>query len=95
MVVDEMGSIIETKMRGKRLMPDKDIETYTGLWTVFIRGICRQMEKFLGTHQFYSLAFDKLIVYGLASTKNTIVITARNDLPLETVLKLKETARAP
>jgi hypothetical protein len=94
MVIDEMGSITESKMRGKRLMPDKDIETYTGLWTVFIRGICRQMERFLGTNLFYSLGFDKLTVYGLASTKNTVVITARNDLPPEIVLKLREIALA-
>lgn len=93
MVVDEKGQIIESIMRGTQLMPDQEIATFTGVWTVVIRGICTQMEKFLGSHQFYSLGYDKLTVHGLPLAGNqTLVITARKDMPHETVLSLKRIA---
>ena len=93
MVVDGNGEIAESVIRGTRLMPDQDIATYTGIWTIVIRGICKQMEKFLGSHQYYSLGYDKLTVHGLPIAGNkTIVITARKDLPLETVLGLTRIA---
>ena len=94
MVVDDKGDIVESIMRGTRLMPDQDIATYTGIWTNVIQGIAKQMEKFLGTHTFYSLGYDKLTVHGLPAGNKTIVITARKDLPLETVLNLKRIAEA-
>ena len=73
-------------------MPEEDIEEYTGIWTVIIQGITKQMEKYLGSHLFYSLGYEKLTVHGLRAGNNTIVITARKDLPLEIVLNLKKTA---
>ena len=94
MVVDEKGEIVESMMRGTRLMPDEDIATYTGIWTNVIQGIAKQMEKFLGTHQYYSLGYDKLTVHGLPAGNRTIVITARKDLPLEAVLSLRRIAEA-
>ena len=94
MVVDERGEIAESLMRGTRLMSDQDIATYTGLWTALIQGIAKQMEKFLGLHRFYSLGYDKLTVFGLPVGNKTIVITARKDLPLATVLSLKSVAEA-
>jgi hypothetical protein len=90
MVVDEKGEITESRMRGTRLMPEQDIVTYAGIWTIVIQGIAKSMEKFLGSHQFYSLGYDKLTVHGLPSGNNTIVITARKDLPLEIVLSLSK-----
>jgi hypothetical protein len=92
MVVNEKGEIVESRMRGTRLMPDQDIATYTGIWTNIIQGIAKQMEKFLGPHQFYSLGYDKLTVHGLPVGDNTVVITARKDLPLETVFSLRKIA---
>jgi hypothetical protein len=92
MVVNETGEIAESMMRGTRLMSDQDIAAYTGLWTVLIQGIAKQMEKFLGAHQFYSLGYDKLTVFGLPIGERTIVITAKKDLPLEIVLSLKRVA---
>jgi hypothetical protein len=92
MVVDDKGEIVESIMRGTRLMPDQDIVTYTGIWTNVIRGIAKQMEKFLGSHKFYSLGYDKLTVHGLPAGNKTIVITARKDLPLEIVLSLTRIA---
>jgi hypothetical protein len=94
MLVDDNGEIVESIMRGTRLMPEKDIATYTGLWTVVIQGIARQLERFLGSRRFYSLGFDKLTVHGLQAGDKTIVITARKDLPLETVLSLRKIAEA-
>jgi hypothetical protein len=94
MVVDEDGKIVESVLRGTRLMTDQDIVTYTGIWTMVIRGISKQMERYLGSHQFYSLGYDKLTVHGLPVANKTIVITARKDLPLETVLSLKAIAEA-
>jgi hypothetical protein len=94
MLVNDKGEIVESIMRGTRLMPDQDIATYTGIWTIVIQGICKQMEKFLGSHQFYSLGYDKLTVHGLAVGDRTLVITARKDLPLEIVLSLKKIAVA-
>jgi hypothetical protein len=94
MVVDDKGEIVESIMRGTRLMPDEDIATYTGIWTNVIQGIAKQMEKFLGTHQYYSLGYDKLTVHGLPAGNRTIVITARKDLPLEAVLSLRRIAEA-
>ena len=94
MVVNEKGEITESVMRGTRLMPDQDIATYTGMWTIVIQGICKQMEKFLGSHQFYSLGYDKLNVHGLPLGNKTLVITARKDLPLEIVLSLRKIAEA-
>ena len=94
MVVDDKGEIVESIMRGTRLMPDQDMVTYTGMWTIIIQGIAKQMEKFLGSHQFYSLGYDKLTVHGLPVGNKTIVITARKDLPLETVLNLRRMAEA-
>ena len=95
MLVDEKGQIVESIMRGRQLMPDQEIATLTGTWTVVIAGICKQMEKFLGSHQFYSLGYDKLTVHGLPIANNkTIVLTARKDLPLETVLSLRRIAEA-
>jgi hypothetical protein len=94
MVVNDNGEIVESKMSGKRLMPEQDIATYTGLWTIVIQGIAKSMEKFLGSHQFYSLGYDKLIVHGLPAGNKTLVITARKDLPLETVLSLRKIAEA-
>ena len=94
MVVNDKGEIIESTMRGTRLMTDQDIVTYTGIWTVVIQGICKQMEKFLGPHEFYSLCYDKLTVHGLPVGNKTIVITARKDLPLEIVLSLRRIAEA-
>jgi len=75
-------------------MPDEDIATYTGIWTNVIQGIAKQMEKFLGTHQYYSLGYDKLTVHGVPAGNRTIVITARKDLPLEAVLSLRKVAEA-
>jgi hypothetical protein len=92
MVVDSLGKLVESKMRGRRLMPQEVIEQYTGLWTVLIRGITNQMEKHLGAHLFYSLGYEKLTVHGIPSGDKTIVITARTDLPLEIVLGLKKIA---
>jgi len=92
MVVNEKGEIVESRMRGTRLMPDQDIATYTGIWTNIIQGIAKQMEKFLGSHQFYSLGYDKLTVHGLPVGDNTVVITARKDLPLEIVFSLRKIA---
>jgi hypothetical protein len=92
MVVNDKGEIVESKLRGTRLMPDQDIATYTGLWTIVIQGIAKQMEKFLGSHQFYSLGYDKLTVHGLPIGDKTIVITARKDLPLEIVVGLRRIA---
>jgi len=94
MVVDEKGEVVESIMRGTRLMPDEDIATYTGIWTNVIQGIAKQMEKFLGTHQYYSLGYDKLTVHGVPAGSRTIVITARKDLPLEAVLSLRNIAEA-
>jgi hypothetical protein len=94
MVVNDKGDIVESIMRGTRLMPDQDIVTYTGIWTIVIQGIAKQMEKFLGSHQFYSLGYDKLTVHGLPVGNKTIVITARKDLPLEIVLSLRRIAEA-
>jgi hypothetical protein len=94
MVVDDKGEIVESVMRGTRLMTDQDIVTYTGIWTIVIQGVAKQMEKFLGSHQFYSLGYDKLTVHGLPVGKNTVVITARKDLPLEIVLSLRRIAEA-
>jgi len=94
MVVNDKGEIVESTMRGTRLMTDQDIVTYTGIWTIFIQGIAKQMEKFLGSHQFYSLGYDKLTVHGLPVGNKTIVITAREDLPLEIVLSLRRIAEA-
>jgi hypothetical protein len=92
MVVDDKGDIVESIMRGTRLMPDQEIATYTGIWTNVIQGIAKQMEKFLGSHQYYSLGYDKLTVHGLPAGNKTIVITARKDLPLEIVLSLTRIA---
>ena len=92
MVVDDRGEIVESILRGTRLMLDADIASYTGIWTTVIQSICRQMERFLGSHQFYSLGYDKLTVHGLPIGNKTIVITARKDLPLETVLRLTRIA---
>jgi hypothetical protein len=94
MVVDDKGEIVESVMRGTRLMPDQDIATYTGIWTNVIQGIAKQMEKFLGTHQFYSLGYDKLTVHGLPAGDKTVVITAKKDLPLDIVLSLKRIIEA-
>jgi hypothetical protein len=94
MVVNDKGEIVESIMRGTRLMADQDIVTCTGIWTIIIQGIAKQMEKFLGSHQFYSLGYDKLTVHGLPVGNNTIVITARKDLPLEIVLSLRRIAEA-
>jgi hypothetical protein len=94
MVVNDKGEIVESIMRGTRLMTEQDIVTYTGIWTVVIQGIAKQMEKFLGSHQFYSLGYDKLTVHGLPVGDKTIVITARKDLPHEIVLRLKKIAEA-
>jgi hypothetical protein len=94
MVVNEKGEIVESKMRGTRLMSEEDIDEYTGIWTVIIRGITKQLEKHLGTHLFYSLGYEKLTVHGLQAGNRTIVITARKDMPLEIVLSLKKTAEA-
>ena len=93
MVVSEKGEVLESIMRGTRLMPQQDIATFTGIWTIVIKGICSQMEKFLGQHQYYSLGYDTLTVHGLPIAGNkTLVITARKDLPLETVLSLARIA---
>ena len=89
MLVDANGEIVESKLRGRRLMTDDTIATYTGMWTMLIRGIARQMEKFLGSNQFYSLGYEKLMVHGVTVGDETIVITSRRDLPLETVLGLR------
>ena len=94
MVVNDKGDIVESIVRGTRLMSDQDIVTYTGIWTIVIQGIAKQMEKFLGSHQFYSLGYDKLTVHGLPVGNKTIVITARKDLPLEIVLSLRRIAEA-
>lgn len=94
MVVNDEGDIVESIMRGTRLMTDQDIVTYTGIWTIVIQGIAKQMEKFLGSHQFYSLGYDKLTVHGVPVGNKTIVITARKDLPLEIVLSLRRIAEA-
>jgi len=94
MVVDDKGEIVESIMRGTQLMPDQDIAKYTGIWTNVIQGVAKQMEKFLGSHQYYSLGYDKLTVHGLPAGDKTIVITARKDLPLETVLSLRRIAEA-
>jgi hypothetical protein len=94
MVVDDEGEIVESIMRGTQLMPDQDIATYTGIWTNVIQGIAKQMEKFLGSHQYYSLGYDKLAMHGLPAGNKTIVITARKDLPLEIVLSLGRIAEA-
>ena len=92
MVVDFQGKVVESQMRGRRLMPQEVIEEYTGIWTIVIRGITHQMEKHLGAHRFYSLSYEKLTVYGIVLGDRTIVITARNELPLESVLKLRKVA---
>ena len=92
MVVDDKGEIVESVMRGTRLMTDQDIVTYTGIWTIVIQGIAKQMEKFLGSHQFYSLGYDKLTVHGLPLGNKTLMITARKDLSLKTVLSLRRIA---
>lgn len=94
MVVNEKGEIVESKMRGTRLMSEEDIDEYTGIWTVIIRGITKQLEKYLGTHLFYSLGYERLTVHGVQAGNRTIVITARKDMPLEIVLSLKKTAEA-
>jgi len=94
MVVNDKGEIVESIVRGTRLMSDQDIVTYTGIWTIVIQGIAKQMERFLGSHQFYSLGYDKLTVHGLPVGNKTIVITARKDLPLEIVLSLRRIAEA-
>jgi hypothetical protein len=62
MLVDDKGKIVESRMRGKRLMPQEVIEEYAGMWTIIIRGVSNQMEKRLGAHQFYSLGYEKLTV---------------------------------
>jgi len=94
MVVNDKGEIVESIMRGTRLMTDQNIVAYTGIWTIIIQGIAKEMEKFLGSHQFYSLGYDKLTVHGLPVGNKTIVITARKDLPLEIVLSLRRIAEA-
>ena len=90
MIVDSSGMLIEYRMRGRRLMPQEVIEESTGIWTAIIRGVTNQMEKHLGAHQFYSLGYEKLTVHGIVLGDKTLVITARNDLPLETVLDLRK-----
>ena len=94
MVVSDEGEVTESVMRGTRLMTDQDIATFTGIWTIVIRGICKQMEKFLGSHQFYSLGYEKLTVHGVPIGDKTIVITARKDMPVEAVLSLRKIVEA-
>jgi len=52
------------------------------------------MEKFLGSHQFYSLGYDKLTVQGLPTGNKTIVIAARKNMPVEAVLSLRKIVEA-
>lgn len=52
-----------------------------------IQGTAKSMEKFLGSHRYYSLGYEKLTVHGLPAGDKAIVMTARKDLPLETVLE--------
>jgi len=94
MIVDDAGEVLGSLLRGKRLMPQEDITRYTGIWTVLIKGISKQMERFLGAHTFYSLGFDKLVVHGIPVGSKTIVVTASKDLPLETVHVLRQIAEA-
>jgi hypothetical protein len=45
MEVDGSGKLIESRMQGRRLMPQEVIEEYTGMWTAIIREVSNQMEK--------------------------------------------------
>jgi hypothetical protein len=90
MVVDPKGRIIESKIRGPTLMPEDDIALFAGLWTSIIGGVGKQLEKYFGRYDFNSLGYEKLNVHGVTVGDNTIVITATKDLPLQTVLSLRE-----
>ena len=92
MVVDAQGRIVETKMRGRLLMPKEDIAAFGGTWTTIIGGVGKQMEKYFGRFDVNSLGYEKVNVHGLIVGDRTVVITATKDLPLEIVLSLKKLA---
>jgi len=92
MVVDEKGQIVESKMRGSPLMPREDITAFAGVWTSMMGGVARQMQKYLGTNFGLSMYYDKVNIHGFPIANKFVVITARKDLPFETVLSLQKTA---
>jgi hypothetical protein len=92
MIVNHEGHIVESKVRGRLLMPQEDIAALAGVWTIIIGGVGKQMEKYFGRFEVNLLAFEKVAVYGVTLNERTIVISARKDLPLETVHSLKKIA---
>lgn len=94
MVVDDKGEIVESKASGTLLMPKEDIEASAGMWATVMRGVSERMEKHLGNPSGLSIYYDKVTAHGMPIGDKTIVITARKDMPLETVLSLKEIAEA-
>ena len=90
MIVNQEGHIVESKTRGPLLMPKEDIAALAGVWTIIIGGVGKQMEKYFGRFEVNLLGYEKVSVYGVMLRNRTIVISARKDLPMETVLSLKK-----
>jgi hypothetical protein len=90
MLVGPQGDIIEWKTQGPLLMPKEEIASLAGIWTVIVEGVAKQTEKYFGKSEVNSLTYEKLVIHGLPFGDKTLVITARKDLPLETVLNLKK-----
>jgi hypothetical protein len=95
MVVDDEGKIVESKMRGKLLMPREDIAAFAAVWTSIIEGVSEQMERYFGKSDVVTLGYEKVNVHGFMADGRTVVITARKDLPIEIVNSLKKIQALP
>jgi hypothetical protein len=95
MVVDDQGKIIESKVRGKLLMPREDIARFAAVWTSIIEGVSEQMERYFGTADVVTLGYEKVNIHGFKADDRTVVITARKDLPIEIVNSLKKIEALP
>jgi len=92
MVADLSGKILESKMRGTPLMSEEAVAEFAGSWAAIVQGIAIQMEKYLGKSEIISLGYEKLNVHGFRLKDGIVVITARKDVPIETVLSIRKTS---
>jgi hypothetical protein len=95
MVMDSEGKILESKMRGKLLMPRSDIAAFAAAWTSVIEGILEQMQRYFGKGDVLTVSYEKVNVHGFKANDKTVVITARRDLPIEIVNSLKNIEALP
>ncbi|MBI4362744.1 MAG: hypothetical protein HY558_06175 [Euryarchaeota archaeon] len=90
LVVDSKGKVQEFKNIAREMpIPESVLRTMGGMWAAIMADIVEKTQAFFGKADHITLRMEKLDIYGLFTAGRIVIVTARRDLPENTVDKIR------